>query len=254
MLAVSDLDFQPFLHLAARHAFWKVEKCQLTSLAKLRNVKLPKAASLFQIVCALIRDILGPGTTDEDCIKYAKQRVAHGEKADTWHDEISACDEAQEVLEKSDAQAMKSEQKSSEIEKQEHKEFHKDFCKASKHAAAERAKSNVGGDRQKKAELKRKYKKHMPDLPASDIPVMDARKMIPPMSSLWQDEKFRSWQGHYPPYPRIGRAWRKWGESVALKIVLRHLWAKYLVDEGWDCDLCPVQGLFEPGETVEDMV
>jgi hypothetical protein len=120
LLAVSDLDFGPFLHLAARHAFWKVEKCQLTSLAKLRNVKLPKGASLFETVCALIRDIL-PGTTDEDCIKYAKQRVAQGEKADTWHDEISACDEAQAVLEKSDAQAVKSEQTSLEVERKEHK-------------------------------------------------------------------------------------------------------------------------------------
>ena len=98
LLAVSDIDYQPLLHLAARNAFWKVEKIELQKLAKLLKVKLPTAATLYQVVVTLIKDIL-PHCTEEDCIKFAKFRVAHGEKSDTWHDDISACDEAQAVLE-----------------------------------------------------------------------------------------------------------------------------------------------------------
>ena len=250
LLAVSDQNYQPLLQLAARNAFWKVEKIELMKLAKLLNVKLPAAATLYQLVVTLIKDIL-QHCTEEDCIKFAKFRVAHGEKADTWHDDISACDEAQAVLERSDAQAVNTEKKKADAEKQEHKEFQKEFTKASRQAAEDRAKHNHKADQQKKAELKRKYKKHVPDLPPSGISVQLARLMIPPGASLWQDDKHGSWQGHYHPYPRRGRAWRKWGESTALTIVLRYLWCKYLTDEGWDCDLCPVKGLFQPGETVD---
>ena len=102
--------------------------------------------------------------------------------------------------------------------------------------------------------MKKKYRKHFPDLPPSDIPVVEARTLLPPGASLWQDDKFGNWQGHYPPYPRRWRAWRKWGEGVALKLVLRCLWCRYLVDEGWDTEMCPVKGLFEAGEKVEDLV
>jgi hypothetical protein len=252
LLAVSDVSYQPFLHLAARHAFWKVEKVELMKLAKMQKVEVPANVSLYQLVVSLIKAIL-PGCTTDECIKYAKFRVAHGEKSDTWHDEISACDEAQAVLERSDAQAVKTEQKNAAADKQEHIEFRKEFTKASRKAAEERAKFSQKTDKQKKDELKRKYKK-LPDLPPSDIPVHNARCMIPPGSFLWQDDKQGSWQGHHPPYPRKGRSWRKWGEGTALKLVLRHLWCRYLIDEGWDCDLCPVPDLFEAGEKVEDVL
>ena len=108
LLAVSDITYQPFLQLAARHAFWNVEKNQLVALSKLKNVQLPRAATLFQVICKLCESLL-PGTTIEDWVKYAKQRVAISEKVDTWNDEIATCDEAQSVLEKSDAQAVATE-------------------------------------------------------------------------------------------------------------------------------------------------
>ena len=41
--------------------------------------------------------------------------------------------------------------------------------------------------------------------------------------------------------------------QMALNFVLRYLWCKYLTDEGWDCDMCPVGGLLEKGEKVEDL-
>ena len=63
LLAVSDSNSQPFLALAAQHAFWKVEKSQLVALAKLKNVNLPRAATTFHVVCALIKALL-QGTTD----------------------------------------------------------------------------------------------------------------------------------------------------------------------------------------------
>lgn len=215
---------------------------------------MPGGATLFDIVCELIKNIL-PGSTLEQCVRYAKQRVACAEKADTWHDEISACDEAQEVLEKSDAQAVRTEQKKAVAEKQEYKDFLHAFTRASRRVAEDNRQPNQTKYQKQKADLKKKYnKKNMPDLPPSNIPVIAARQLVPPGASLWQDDKYGSWQGHYPPYPRRGRAWRKWGEGMALKLVLKYLWAKYLCDEGWDTDMCPVGGIFEPGASVEDLV
>ena len=250
---MSDQNYQPVLNLAARHAVWKVEKTQLVALAKLQKVSLPRAATLLEVVVALIRTIL-PGSTEEDHVRFAKFRVAHAEQIDTWHDEIAVCDEAISVLEPSDAQAAKTEKKQANVEKHNHKEFHKEFTWASRKVSDDRATFNQRTYKQKIDEFMKKYKKHVPDLPASDIPVQQARSMIPPGSSLWQDDKYRSWQGHYPPYPRRGRSWRTWGEGVALKFVLRYIWCKYLTDEGWDLNMCPVAGIFEANEHVEDVV
>ena len=61
------------------------------------------------------------------------------------------------------------------------------------------------------------------------------------------------WQGYYHTFPSRARSWRKWEERVALTIVLRYLRVKYLTDEGWDTDMCPIQSLFEPGKKVEDL-
>ena len=251
-MAVSDIGTLPFYSLAAQHAFWKVEKSVLQELAKLKKVDLPRAASVYQVVCALIKAFL-PGATDEICMQYAKHRIAAGEKQDTWNDEISCCDEAQAVLEKSDAQALKTEKKQAALETEEHKEFSKEFTKAKKAAAELRSKLNSKTEQKKKSDLKKGYTS-LPVLPHSEIDVIEARKMTPPRSLLGRDDKKGYWQGFYEPYPSKARAWRKWGERESLNIVLRHLWVKYLVDEGWDTNMCPIDGLFKSGETLEDFI
>ena len=76
--------------------------------------------------------------------------------------------------------------------------------------------------------------------------------MAPPNASMWQDSQFGSWQGHYPPYPRRGRAWRKHGEANALKLVLQYLWMLWLDEQGWGPEQCPVKCVFAEGEVYDD--
>ena len=96
--------------MAAKNAFWKVEKCHLTKLAKKHSVELPPAATLFQIVFKLIKKFLSTAS-DQECLQYTRHRVALTMKQGTWSEEVMACDEAAAVLEQSDAEAMKAEQK-----------------------------------------------------------------------------------------------------------------------------------------------
>ena len=104
-----------------------------------------------------------------------------------------------------------------------------------------------------KEALKKKYTKRLPDLPATDIPKEEARMLTPPGSHLGCEPKHGTWRGFYDPYPSRAKNWRKWGEQSALIHVLRYLWVRYLIDEGWDTDQCPIKGLFEAGETVEEL-
>ena len=90
----------------------------MTKLAKLYAVDLPSAPTLFIIVFRLIKRFL-TNSTDEEILQYTRMRIACGMKQDNWSDEVMACDEATAVLERSDADAMQSEQKAASETKKE---------------------------------------------------------------------------------------------------------------------------------------
>ena len=96
-------------------------------------------------------------------------------------------------------------------------------------------------ERQRQLAMQAGYAQSMPDLPPSSIAVADAKGMAPPGASLWQDDEYGSWQGHYHPYPRRGRSWRTHGEPQALRLVLHYLWKLYLFEQGWGAEQCLVK-------------
>ena len=103
-----------------------------------------------------------------------------------------------------------------------------------------------------KTAMSSQYKRHTPDLSPSSVTVAEARGMVPPGASIWQDGSYGSWQVHLPPYPRRSRSWRKHGEAHSLQLVSHSLWKLYLVEQGWGPELCPVQGVFAEGEVLEE--
>ena len=239
--------------MAAKNAFWKVEKCHLTKLANKYSVGLPPAATLFSIVLALIKNFL-PACNDQECLQYTRHRIALGMRQDNWSDEVMACDEATAVLETSDAEALKNQKKEASETKKDLREFKKEF----RQTATRNYQARTATQKQHKAEqrkqkaLNSQYSKHIPDLSPSHVTVAEARAMVPPGASVWQDGRYGSWQGHLPPYPRVGRSWRKHGEAHALQLVLRHLWKLYLVEQGWGPEQCPVKGVFGQGEVFDE--
>ena len=225
----------------------------MTKLAKQYSVEIPAAATLFTIVFRLIKKFL-PLCTDDECLQHTRHRIALGMKQDNWSDEVMACDEATSVLEKSDADAMKAEKKEASETKKDLRDFKKEFRHtATKHYQTRTKTQKQQREEQKKQkDLKSQYQRHMPDLSPSSVSVEEARGMVPPGASIWQDGSYGNWQGHMPPYPRRSRSWRKHGEAKALHLVLHYLWKLYLVEQGWGPELCPVQGVFAQGEVFDE--
>ena len=82
-------------------------------------------------------------------------------------------------------------------------------------------------------------KVHIPNWRAHEgVPVEEARLYLPPTATLWcSDEGHGNWQGHFKPYRRISRSWRKYGGSnQALEIVMYYLWSNYADSNGWEVD------------------
>ena len=73
-------------------------------------------------------------------------------------------------------------------------------------------------------------KVHIPDWRAHEgVALGEARKYIPLGATLWCSHHGQgNWQGHFKPFRRISRSWRKHGGSNnALQIVLRSLWGGF---------------------------
>lgn len=56
-----------------------------------------------------------------------------------------------------------------------------------------------------------------------------------------------AWQGHLPPYARVGRSWARYGERDSMRLVLVDLWEKHLKLRGLSRIGCPIAGLLESG-------
>ena len=77
--------------------------------------------------------------------------------------------------------------------------------------------------------------------------------MLPAGASLWKDVRYGSYQGHYPPYPRVGRSWAKYGEKGALVLVLQELWS-HLFSTGEPRSACPIADLYRYAAELEAAV
>ena len=66
----------------------------------------------------------------------------------------------------------------------------------------------------------------------STIPHSEAKKHIPPDTSIWRGVVRPQWCCHVKPFKRHSVPWLTYGEDVALKIMLRDMWKMYLFREG----------------------
>lgn len=240
---------KPFLTVAAMMAFWSVEKSTLTKLSSHLGLALPEGGSLMDTVWGLMKHCL-PAASDEEIVQLCCKRVASFDLPTWWSDELLEVEEAAAVLERSDEQ---------EIQKQKEKvasvlgqaqsfrsEFKAKAAAVAKAAAKSHAKRRRNTRDKTSTNAADALPERIPPWPEHNIDLHDARRCIPPGASLWRDVKFGSWQGHYPPYRRIGRSWRKYGEKESLRLVLEYLWEMHLLGTGQGIAACPIAGIHAP--------
>jgi hypothetical protein len=236
---------ETLIQCAARQAFWSIEKTTLLKLGSFLGYVISHSASLFDIVFAMVHLSL-PALSDELVLKITCSRVAAYARTGQWSEELMQVDEAVEVLDPSDEKVLRNQQKDAVSSMEECKTFKQDFKLKAKHVHEAAAKA-VPKKKGKPKAVAAKYPARLPKFPEHSITVEMARSCVPEGGFLWADVQFGSWQGHFPPHPRKGRAWRKYGEKEALRLVLEDLWGHYLVQHGLDPCACPIKGIFPEG-------
>lgn len=107
---VSDGCEMEFLKVAARSAFWLIDKFSLDRLVRSLGVIAPTGSGLYGTITALIKHITGE--PDEVFADFASQRLARMSNVDSWCEDILEVEEAAEVLGRHGCKVMLQEMKS----------------------------------------------------------------------------------------------------------------------------------------------
>lgn len=227
--------------LAARQAYWTVDKSSLKKLAEYQRLTVPKGSTIVDILMSLARCAY-PQASEDDLMDMCCVRLGAYMKGATWSEELCQMDEAVEVLSTNDHKTVSEERKKAKMQEEEAVEF-RDHYKTSRTSL----KSGMPKNSRKRSAAAGLPKKKLPKWPHHNISVAVAKDMRPPGSSLWCCERFGNWQGHMAPFPRVSRSWSKYGEGESLNIVLRTLWQQWCEQHAVPIAEVPIQGLFPAG-------
>ena len=235
---------EPILKAAARYAFFNLTKVLLMKFATYNAVHIPSGASLVDVLQRLVHHML-PELSAAEVWRIVLLRASTFKSINQWSEEIGSLDEAMEVLDKEDDKFVKQAKKEVAEVRMEEQDFLTDYRKRVRehHASIKPEKKVIKGKHAPIPALV--FPKSLPKWPPGIIDVTEARRYLPPTASVWRDKKYGSWQGHYKPYPRIGRSWNKYSEAEALRLVYVYVWGWYLLEKGQFESECPIKGMFD---------
>ena len=231
----------PLLTIAARKAFWSMPKVSLVPYCQDLGVALGSGASLFACVYELVKHIIGG--TEGEILDIVHQRLVRYDAEGAYSDALLQCDAAIQMLDIHDHQTLYDEQKTARSLQTDREIYAEDYRKQrmTLHPPKGKAKAKAKGRGKGKP-----LSIAMP--PPSTIPHADAKKYIPPTSSIWRGVVRGQWCGHCPPYARISEPWRRASEANALLVVVRKLWRQYLEINALGIESCWVENLFAAPE------
>ena len=118
----------------------------------------------------------------------------------------------------------------------------KDAWKEKKQAVA-KAKAGKGGKRSKQPQDPLRQLRILSMVPDGAITQAEAKQMLPPFASIWNNWKDGAWCAHQQGHGRTSGTWLEYGHRGAALHVIRDCWQKYLDDEARPLTDCPVAGL-----------
>jgi hypothetical protein len=204
--------------VAARNAFWQLDRNFLDSFAALMGIAVPNGSNLVTALLTMIRHILK--CTDEEALKAIQLRIALNEKELTFHDEIIEMDDVQDVLDRNDIQTFEQRKQHVKTSRSAAKVLEADFVEA--HRALREAAAPK--KKQRKTNVKTEVGGKMP--PVHELSQANVKKYIPPGSFIWQGRSSASgggWQCHFPPFRRVARSFNKYGQAESLRLCLVEL-------------------------------
>lgn len=225
----------PIIKLAATKAFWSMSRCEVLNFCSQQGIHVRDHTSMYSVLADVVGGILG--ADEERTLAVLSQRLADDEMCNEYSAAIQEVEEAAEVLETSDKEAMEAEKKGAASRlaaREEFKQIYVDEARKFRIAREKEAKK-----RRKKAEPS--GKKQMP----TELTQAVARTMIPPDTSIWRGTVNGSWQGHCRPFCRIHESWKKSSEPEAMRRVIKTLWEQWLAKNGMTAADCPWEGLLD---------
>lgn len=110
--AFTDSEPHPILRLAALQGFWTLDRGWLLQLASHIGCEIPSGASVLDVVHCLCKHLLSGIMSSSDILKRVQGRLQRSESvvSDDCED-LARCDEAVDVLDKRDEDAVRKAQK-----------------------------------------------------------------------------------------------------------------------------------------------
>ena len=242
------------LHQAA---FWGWSKAVCEDWAGFWNLDTSGASNLMELLMLMVKHCLDPCTDARAC-EILGQRMANNDLSRTFTSALMEVEEAYQVLDQHDHKEMWDRQKQAQEEAKAFEQFREDWAQTRRrhpgehggHAAAGKGRGRGRGG---KGRGGRGGRGGPPPLVLpSTIPQADAKRYIPPNSSIWRGLVNSTWNAHVPPLPRISESWKKGGEQAALVRILIRMWRHSNTLQGNDIHFCPVHGLMELAEESGD--
>ena len=226
---------KPLIELAAECAFWNMSRTQLVHIAGYLGRDLSDPTSLFAVLHDLVKGLLG--RNDAETMRILSLRLCDTEQCNEWTQELLEIDAAADLLEKSDQEALHSEQDAAVAQMEVRSAFRDAFARR-RREDAEKAKAAAPKAKKKKVEA---AKARMP----TELEQQEAKRWLPPHASIWRGRIKGYWFGHLPPFPRISAAWKEHSEVGAMRLIIRRLWDQHLMVTGASREDCPFLGIWD---------
>ena len=230
--------------LAASMGYWALDNSQVRLLAKHNAMEVDDNTSMLDCLLHMSKSTMG--CDDADAMSYISKRLVRKAHKDYKSMQILAdVDEAAACLDHTDEQVVKDEKEKGKAAKLDYTTFREEFrvkrkeVRAAGVAAPAKGKGRGKGGKAKAMPAKRKLPDKMEMMPQ---PV--AKTYMPPGKCwIWQQRSSNSWATRYGHLPAISRSIQKYGETLALQIVISNCWNDYCLLFGLDIADCDIDGL-----------
>lgn len=225
------------VEILARCGWLSLGKTFLGKLAHHLDCEVPTGSSLYETLEALT--VFSLRSKREEALAHVRHRLAADEQMCTFCEELIELEEVSDVQTKQDERAFKDTQKAAKVQLSGAKALRGEYTMAAASVAKEKAAAVPGAKRRKTATAERTAPL------CSDVSQSDAASLCPPGASIWGERVDGAWCSHFPPFPRVSRAWRKHGEAESLRLILVDLWSKHCMISGILLPDCPLKGVLD---------
>ena len=248
--AVKASEELPILEVAAKAAWFNLDAAFIRRACVHEQIDLQDCSSTFEVLMQATMAVLG--ISEQEALDICYKRVANLKGKAAFSNQLLQVDEAMQVMDKCDLDAFKREQEAVQTRAHELKSFAEEYIQAKS-----RLRSANPGAGQAKGKGRGKARTAVPLILPRDlgsIPHSDIKHFVPAGGRLWKSSQHRSWLGHVPPNRITSRAWTKYGEVEALRLVLVAVWQQYCDMNGIRYADCPLKGILDTESSLSDVV